>query len=138
MGKIGGFRRLFRQDFKEEYGDLIDGLSPAINTGIETLYNVFNKNVDLSNNIQCTVKDVTVEVDSSGTPKVTTSFALDVLNTPVKGTTVILANNLTNTSTYPTSQPFVSFSQNANNLIINNVSGLQANQKYTLRVIAWN
>ena len=136
--KAPGFRRLFKQDFKEDYGDLIDGLSPAINTGIETLYQVVNKNIDLTYNIQCTVKDVNVEVDSTGKPKSTTSFALDVANTPVKGCQVIQAENLTNSATYPTSQPFISFTQNNNNLILNNVTGLQANQKYRLRVVAWN
>jgi hypothetical protein len=138
MGKLQGFRRLYKQDFDQQYGDLIDGLSPALNTGVEVLYQALNKNLDLANNIRCTVRDVSVIVNASGVPKSITSIALDVKNAPVIGCQVISAQNVTNSSTFPTGQPFISFSQKSDVLIINNVTGLQADNQYTLKIICWN
>lgn len=138
MSKIPGFRRLYKQDFKPEYGDLIDGLSPALNTGVETLYQALNKNLDLTYNVKCTVKDVTITVNSSGVPKGTASLQLDVKNTSVIGCQVISAQNVTDSTVFPTGQPFISFSQKNDVLIINHVTGLQADNQYTLKIICWN
>jgi len=138
MPKIPGFRRLYKQDFKPEYGDLIDGLSPALNTGVEVLYQALNKGLDLVNNFKCTVKDITVTVNSAGVPKSIASLSLDVKNSTVIGCQVISAQNNTDSTVFPTGQPFISFSQKSDVLIINHISGLQADNQYTLKIICWN
>jgi hypothetical protein len=58
-------------------------------------------------------------------------------NGQVTGLTVIMANNITNSTTYPTGMPFISYTVSGKTVIFNNITGLQANNKYTLRVIAF-
>lgn len=138
MSRLPGYRRLYKQDFEQQYAGLIDSLSPTINTGVEALYNVLNRNVDLVNNIRCTVKEVVLTVDANGFPITSSGFAVDVKDSKIIGCMVIRADNITNPATYPISQPFITFTQNANNVVINNVSGLQANNSYRLQIVGWN
>lgn len=135
--KIPGFKRLDKQNFSPEYRDLIDKLSFTVNNDIEVLYNVLNRNSSLKDNIHCTVKDVEVIVDSNGIPKNTASFQLDIANMRIMGCSVLRAINEDNSSIFPTSAPFVSFSQSSNIINLNHITGLQADQTYTLTIVAW-
>lgn len=134
--KLPSFRRLFKTDFSQEEQPLVEKLSGSLNNGIEVLYDALNNKISIRDNLQCTVKDVDVQVDSSGNPLGTTGFQLNNSN-KVEGISVIRADNLTNSVTYPTNTPFISFTQNTSSIIINNVTGLQPNNIYRLRVIAW-
>jgi hypothetical protein len=138
--KLPSFRRIFTQDFSEDYKDLIEKLSTTLNNGIEILYNLGNKNITLSDNISCTVKDIQLIVDSSGTPKNTTSFILDetVKTRQVIGVTVLDVQNLTNSANLPSSQPFVSWTQSSGNVIINKIKGLPAGDNFRIRLVAYN
>jgi hypothetical protein len=51
---------------------------------------------------------------------------------------VLSAINETNTSVYPTSTPFISFSQVGKTVTINNIKGLQSGYKYTLTLVAFD
>lgn len=134
--KLPSFRRLFTSDYPKEFKKLIDILSVSLNNGIEVLYEALNNQVTLRDNVSCTVKDITLTVDSNGRPTQGGAFVLDT-NNKVDGVTVLSAANQTNTAVYPTSQPFITGTQNNTTYTINNISGLQANQSYTLRVVAW-
>lgn len=128
-------------DFDSQYSGLLSRLSGALNTGIEVLYQVLNNNITFTDNIACTVADVSVQVDSSGKIVGTSSFKLN--NTqPVKGVLVIQCTNNSSANAAPTGGVFVTFATNTNNnnnnLSITNVTGLVAGNKYTLRVIALN
>lgn len=129
------FRRIFRNDYKPDDQDLVEKLSYSINSGFEVLYEALNKKLDFRNNFQATIKDVQVEVDANGIPKNTTGFALINANR-IDGMIVLRAENLTNSSIYPTSAPFVSFLQNSDRISITHVSGLQADNVYNIRILA--
>jgi len=133
---LGAFRRLYKNDFKPEDQDLVEKISYPLNTGIESIYEAFNKKISLSDNLLCTIRDVEVTVDSTGKPVNTTSFKLDFTGS-VSSIFVGNAQNLTNTSTYPTSAPFISWTQTQTGVTINNVTGLQPNNNYRLRIIAF-
>jgi hypothetical protein len=45
---------------------------------------------------------------------------------------VIRARNLDNNTTYPTSQPFISFVSTGNLITVHNITGLQAGDEYEL------
>jgi hypothetical protein len=93
--------------------------------------------VDLTNNLFCTVRVVDVVVDSNGIPVSRTTVSLN--NTqPVIGCIVLQATNQTNTAIYPSGAPFVSFTQLDQALLINHITGLQPNNRYTLRIVAFN
>lgn len=135
--KLSSFKRLDKADFDEQYKDLIDKLAFILNNDIQTLYDVLNRKASLADNILCTIKDVPVTVDENGIPKNTAQFQIDNAGMRVLGCTVITATNGTNSNTYPTGAPFISFTPSANQIQINHVTGLQANNNYTLKIIAW-
>lgn len=141
--RIPSFKRLIKTDYSngpvENEQSFIEKISFSLNNGIEALYNVLNKNVSLKDNVFCTVKTINITVDSLGNPVGNASFVLDTAmnSNRVIGIQVLAAINQVNTTTYPTGAPFVSFSQNNNNIIINNITGLQANQGYQLTLVAF-
>ncbi len=136
MARLPSFRRVFLSDYSEEEQPLVSKLSQTINQGLETLFDALNKKISLGDNILCTVKDVVIQVDSSGTPQNATSFQLDITGTIV-GCVVLKAENLTNTAVYPTSSPFISYTQTQNGIRIDHVTGLQSNNQYRLRIVAF-
>jgi hypothetical protein len=135
---LPGFRRLYKTDFQKEYQDFADALAGTVNINFELLYEALKKKVTLADNLASTVKDVDVTVDASGTPISTVAVTPDTA-LPIIGCSVINATNLVNSSVYPTSQPFVTWSINSQGKFqLNNISGLQANQKYRLKLVIWN
>ena len=133
--KLPSFRRIIKTDYDEKYQDLVETLAVSINYGIDSLYEALNKKVSLKYNILGTVKDVTVQVDSSGKPIKAAGFKLDFTN-KVAGVFVGKAENLTNSNNYPASV-FIHWTQNGDNVQINNVAGLSPGESYKLRVIAF-
>lgn len=134
--RLPSFRRLIRTDFKQEFQALVDQLSVSINIGIENLYDALNRKLTLRDNIACTVKEIDVKVDAAGTPLSTTLFQMDITNR-LDGIVVLNALNQDDSSTYPTSGLFISWTQTQNGILINNIKGLQANQTYRLKLVAF-
>jgi len=134
--KLPSFRRLIRTDFKQEFQALVDQLSVSINIGIENIYDALNRKITLRDNIACTVKEIDVKVDASGTPLSTTQFQMDITNR-LDGITVLNAINLDVSTNYPTSGIFISWTQTQTGILINNITGLQANQTYRLKLVAF-
>lgn len=110
-------------------------LALLLNNTLQSVFQALSHGLSIDDNISGTVKDVTLSVDSSGTP--TQTSALTLRNTAqVRGTIVISAVNQVNSNSYPLSGVIVSGAQNGTLYTINNVSGLQPNTKYTIRVWA--
>jgi len=136
--KMPSFKRIFDTDFDETYKAMIQTLAVTINNGFEVIYEALNKKISISENIQCTLKDVTFKVDASGNPTTRVSFISDIPNMRVIGTQVIKVVNNTNSSVYPTSGVFISFTETNNGIEINNVTGLTIGNTYTLRIVAYH
>jgi outer membrane protein assembly factor BamA len=135
--KLPSFKRIFTADYPKEFKQLVDTLSVSLNNGIEVLYQALNGQLTLTDNLKATVKDVTVTVDSTGKPKQPSVFTLNTGLSKLDGLTVLSAINNTNSGIFPTSGVFISFSQNNSSVIINNITGLQADQSYTLHIVAY-
>lgn len=135
---IGNWRRLFYTDFPADQQSLIQKLSIPLNSSMESLYNAMNNNVSLNDNIACTVKTITVTVDGTGKPVAngTSSFVVGV-TTAITGISVLKATDNTNNNTYPTSAPFISYSQSSTTVTINNITGLVAGDNWQLVIVAW-
>lgn len=134
MAKITEFKRLIREDFPEKYHDLIDKLAFALNPTLEQTKNALSNGLDFINNLNSQVKELDITVNSAGIPKSPTSFKSTVSGS-CKGIWCIRADNLTSSITYPSSCPFISFSQSNDQVIIDHISGLQADNKYRLRLV---
>jgi cell division protein ZapA (FtsZ GTPase activity inhibitor) len=134
--KLPSFKRIFKTDYKPNIQATIEQLARSINDGMDNLFNMSNKNVSLDDNLYCIVKTITVTVDSTGTPKQTVGFK-NTLSSKIKGLQVINAQNSTDSSIYVNNCPFISFSESSSFININNITGLPANNKFDLTIIAW-
>lgn len=133
---LQSFKRLYKQDYEVIYQKLVDQLGVSLNIGLENLYSAVNKNLTLKDNIKCTVRDLSITVDTNGNPTSSTQFSLDISG-QIVGTQVIYAINTTNSAVYPTGGIFISFTQTTTGVLINNITGLPANQAFTIRVVAY-
>lgn len=135
--KLSNFKRIISTDFEEKDQPLIELLGRNLNDGIDGLYFALNNKLTFEDNFLATVRDVEVTVGATGSPTNRTSILLSN-NLPVKGTFVISASNKSNATLYPTAAPFISFTQNGTSLFIDNITGLQANNRYVVRFICFN
>lgn len=137
MAKIANYKRIITTDYDKEHQPIVEELGRSINDGFNQLYFNMNGRIDLRNNIFCTVKEVDIVVNAEGIPLSRTIFALNSTQTVI-GCTVLRALNQVNSNTYPTTAPFISFSQIDQAILINHITGLQANQRYTITIVAFN
>lgn len=135
MAKLPSWKRIIEQDYPQKYQDLIQQISIPLNYGIEVLYNLLNGKLTFKDNIASTIKELDVQVDSSGKPLTTTTIK-KTSSDKIEGIIVVRAQNLTNSTTYPTTGIFISYTETTDSIIINNITGLQANNFYRINVIA--
>lgn len=133
---IERFKRIFKGDYPKDDQALVEKLAGSINSGFETLYNAMTRNISLSDNIACTVKKLTTKVTSTGIPTSTLSFKIDTVG-QIKGISVIRAVNLTTSTTYVSSHPFLTFDQNNTTVTVTHITGLPVDNTFELTVIAW-
>jgi hypothetical protein len=136
--KLPSYKRIITQDYEPDDQELIEQLSGNINDSFGLLYSALNKRLTFGDNLSSTIRDVEITVDSNGKPVNDVFFRLDVLNTPVIGCFCIRALNLTNSNVYPTGSPWISFIQSENQIRVLNVTNLQPNNRYSLKIIALN
>lgn len=134
MARISGFQRLVKENFPSKYRDLVDSFY-SLNNALEQIVNALNNNqITVSDNMNQQYKTITVTVGATGIPLQPVTFQ-STLTTKTVGIIVVSAQNVTNTNTYPTTAPFISFTDNSGTVTINNVLGLQANQQYSLTLL---
>lgn len=134
MAVVQPFKRIVLEDYDKQYRDLVDKLGSAINLFNDDVYNAFDNGLDIEDNFTSVKKSLTVMVDSTGKPTTVTQLKTG-LPSICYGIQVLNAVNQTTTTTYPTGTPFLSFTENSGILTINNITGLQANNKYVLSLI---
>jgi len=135
MALLPSFRRLMSQNFEKQYQNLINTLSLSLNNGIQVLYDALNNGLTFQDNFEATIADVTLQVDSTGKPIQGGTFTL-TFTSNVEGVFVIMVTNVNNPTTYPTGAVQVFGQQSSQTYIINNVTGLQPNTSYTIRIVA--
>lgn len=128
--KLSTVKRLRTEDFEQDNYLLISKLSEILNPFFEQIVSGLNKNIDFDN-LNQELLNVTVKVDATGKPTTTTQYKTS-LKTRVKGLTCIRAYN---DKSYPTTAPFVSFTQSNDLLTIQHVTGLPSNTEFILTLI---
>lgn len=139
--KLPSFKRIFTDDFPKDIQSTIEKLCNYINPNTEYVYTALNNQLTFADNFYATTKTITVSVDSTGKPTATAVIQLTVVNNTIpkaSGTLVILAQNQTNSTTYPTGGIFISFTQSGSTITINNITGLPANNSFLLNVIVFH
>lgn len=133
---IPAFKRILKTDYAQQFQAMIDSLSYSINNAIESLNNAMKNNISLQDNILCTVKTLSVQVDSNGKPTTALSFPLSFTGQAL-GLTVLNAVNQTNSISYPSTAVYINWTQTQNGIQINTVTGLTAMNNYNITVVAW-
>jgi len=134
MSKPSFIRKLVKEDFPQKYQDLIGSLGNVLNPALQSISIALNKGLTIQDNLLASVVNITITVDSTGTPLNPITFPSN-LGSPTQHLLITQAFNLTNTNAYPTGAPFITWVDNAGQVNINNVTGLQANNQYSLRII---
>lgn len=112
-------------------------MAVSINYAFDTVYNALNNNLTFTENINCTITDITVTVDSSGTPNTPNlKFKLNTYQTNVNGLIVLNCYEEKHPNNGPPSAVFINFTKNQNYIIINNIKGLTANTSYVIKIMA--
>ena len=130
MGLLQSFKRIYKNDFPQQYQSLIDQLSNYINPNTEAVYQTLTNNVTLANNIYGQVVTISTQVNSTGTPIQKLAFQ-STITTSILGMVVLNAVSA-NANVFPTSGIFCSFAQNGQTITINNITGLPASTSFTL------
>jgi len=134
MGRVPDIKRLRKEDFEEQYQPLIERVAYSLNTFMDQVIFVLNKNVDFLNLNQQLI-NYTISVDSSGQLVNPASIRID-LASKIAGIQCINAVNLNDPNTFPNSQPFVTYDiLNSRSISIRNISGLQNDSTYQLTLL---
>lgn len=131
--KVDIIKTIDKKNYPEEYQELIDKLSAVLNNNFINISNAFNNNLTFKDNTRGDLKDIQLKIDAQGFPTTGNQFQIKP-NLQISGMKVIRALCLDNMNVYPLGHPFISYSQNNNLVTINNVTGLQPNTLYELRI----
>lgn len=132
--KLTNVKRILIEDFPAEQRETVSKLALIINGVFNQLNQILVNNLTITDNLNQNLTSITVEVDSNGIPLTRTEFK-HTLKGNCQGLVVINATNTTTAGSFPVSHPFISFSQTTGLITVLNVTGLQANNKYTLTVL---
>ena len=135
MAKLSNIRRILREDYPSDSQETIERLAGILNPFMEQITRAFDKQLDFTNLAQEIIK-FTAKTDSNGTPIEGGKIKLS-LSGRIAGVTVLNARNLDNVSHYPDSQPFLSTSTTAGIMTVNNITGLQTNERYELTILVY-
>lgn len=133
--KVSFLRRLVKEDFPQKDKDLVGKIGYVINPAMEQLSQALRNNLTWADNMAAQINTIAVTVDASGNPTTPLSF-VSSLSSPVQHIIVTRAVNTSNSNSYPTGAPFVSFIQQGTNVVIQNVTGLPANTTFNLTMIS--
>ena len=134
--KLPSYRRIFKNDYAEEYEALVEKLAVSINYGFDTLYDALNQRLNFEDNIASTIAEFAVTVDANGRPTQKTQFKLKSAQTVVQGIVVLDCYGARDAGVLPQGGIFVSFEKNENFVNINNIKGLIPNVSYTIKLLA--
>lgn len=137
--KVQGYKRLNTSDFDEEQKKLVDKLASSLNITLEELVQLSNNKISFEENFKSVVRQITVQVDSSGIPQgnISISFPNNIIINPI-GTTVIRHQNTTNPAVYPTSGVQLTWNQaTATTLQVLHITGLPTGNTFILTVVVF-
>lgn len=118
-------RRLNREDFQDA-PTWLDPMLNTINSFMDSVYNIFNRNVSLTNNLNLQIYNLSVETDGNG------DISQVKVKTTVRGRVngVLVIRTISNGST--SQAPFVDYVQVDNIITISKIAGLNPSTKYKI------
>lgn len=133
--KIQGFKKIVKEDFPKDEQDLVEKLGTVFNTFQEQVYQAFNNNIDIADNLNAQYVIFKTKVNAIGVPTGNSQIKY-TLKTRPKGTQVIRATNLTDKGLL-TGAPFADISLSGDVITVNQITGLLANKEYEIVIIIY-
>lgn len=135
MARLTNVKRIITEDFEPQYQNMISRLGFVLNEFMSDTVEIINGNIDFDNLAQKMVQfDITVDVNG----KPLKGADVNVGKNSPSGIMVVRAQNLTNSSVYPTAAPFVSYVPKGNNIVtVSHIIGLQPNMQYRLTIVVY-
>lgn len=133
MARLPSFRRIYDQDYPPEQQELVSQLAVSINAGFEVLFEQLNGKLVLGENLAAYTKQLSLIVGANGVPTTKTVIRKTTVDR-IQGISVIRADNLSNSSAYPTTGVFITFTETTDSIIINHITGLVPGNLYSLNI----
>jgi hypothetical protein len=133
MSQLTFVQKIVQESFPQADQQTMATLASVINPFITNVANILNDGITLGDNFKAFIKSLTVTVDASGTPINPLTFQTG-LGQPTKHVLVTRAVYTGTTPVYPTGAPFISYTDQSGTITVNNITGLPANQEFTLTV----
>lgn len=132
--KLQGFRRLIVEDLPAESKAIGDKFASVINPFAEEVVNAINGKLSITDNLNQKYKEVSVQMNSNGTPRADTAFQHGLIGR-CRGISVEKVENLTNVNVYPTSAPFITFTESGGLVTVKHITGLQVDYKWKITLL---
>lgn len=135
MSKLQAFKRVVAEDFDPKDRDLVQKIGYIVNPFGDDVTNTLTRNLSIDDNLNWSKKEIAFTTDTSGVPvgTITIKTGLDHL---CEGITVIKVTNATTPNSYPSGQPFISYTENTNGIItINNITNLPVSSSLKVKLI---
>lgn len=132
--RLPNFKRINTVDFPKEDQQLVEKLGESYNVGMDLVYQALSRRLTINDNLQAAERTVELQVDSNGKPK-NDVFVNTDLGVPIRNIIVGKAENLTNSTGYPTGAPWITWDNTQNGIQIVNVKNLLASNTYRLRIV---
>jgi hypothetical protein len=133
--KLNNTRQIRAEDFDDEYTNLTAQLGSILNSFMQEVVELSDGRIDFENKVE-TIRTFEITVGDNGVP--TNTFKLNVEKDNIRGIEVVRAINLTNSTSYPTSAPFLTWNPIGGTLVeIKHITGLLPNNKYRLTIVTY-
>lgn len=131
MSKIDNVKRINTDDFPEESKEVVDMIAEYYNYFAEQVTEAINGQLN-EENFTSELIEIEVTVDESGVPIGNNRFSA---TGSMRGSVILRALNQTNSTTYPTGTPFMTFEEISSKLYqIKHIAGLPASNKFKLLI----
>lgn len=117
-------------DFSKDQKEIAEAFGDILNPFLDKIALAFSKNLTVDENLPFEFKTIQVKVDSSGLPIGNSSVSTGLKY--FKGYICINASNDDNSNSYVSSAPFITTESSSGTVTIKHITGLVANQTYTL------
>lgn len=131
--KLPSYKRLYKQDFSQQYQALAEQLANTINNAFDSLYALSSNQISLRDNIRGQVTSFNITVDKNGNPANPVNVTMTSPGN-IEGITVLNVTNQTASTGYPTGGVFCSFTQASGGIQILNVTGLIPGNNYLIKL----
>ncbi len=130
--KLPVVKRILREDLKGA-PDWVNFIIDPFNSFADTIYQALNKNITLSENVRCFIKEITYKTTSAYPVADDIQFMNDL---KVKATGVQVLQAVDRSDYTPAPGPvYAPWTEDNGNIIIRSITGLEASKLYTIRLL---